>query len=92
MTIMATYTVRGDTEDLLARYDRALPRIIETAAAKPLSHVCLPASSGIRILDVWESETQLQDFASNPQFGMALREHVLPEPEVEVSAVHRFAW
>jgi hypothetical protein len=92
MSVLATFVVRGDTEDLLSRLDAAMPRIIEVSPAKPLAHVCVPAEHGVTIYDVWESAEVLDDFSNNPQFGEALAEAGLPAPEVTVTPVHRFNW
>jgi hypothetical protein len=92
MTVLATFTVKGDTEELLERYDAAMPRIMEVSAGKPLSHVAIPSDEGMKIFDVWESEKALGEFAQNPRFHQVLQEVGLPEPEVEVSPVHRFTW
>ncbi len=92
MAVLATFTVKGDTEELLERYDAAMPRIIEVSPGKPLSHVATPTDGGIKIFDVWESEKELNDLAQNPRFYQVLQETGLPEPEVEVAPVHRFNW
>jgi hypothetical protein len=92
MAVLATYTVKGNTEELLERYDAAMPQIVEISAEKPLSHVAVPSNGGIKIFDVWESERALGDFAQNPRFHEVLQDAGLPEPEVEVTPVHRFNW
>jgi hypothetical protein len=92
MAILATFTVKGNTEELLERYDAAMPRIVEISPSKPLSHGAVPSDGGIKIFDVWESEEALGDIAQNPRFHEVLQEAGLPEPEVEVAPVHRFNW
>jgi hypothetical protein len=92
MAVLATFTVKGNTEELLERYDAAMPRIIEVSLGKPLSHVAIPSDEGIKILDVWESDEALGEFAQNPRFHEVLRETDLREPEVEVAPIHRFNW
>jgi hypothetical protein len=92
MAVLATITVKGDTEELLERLDAAMPRIMEASPGKPLSHVAIPTDDGFKVFDVWESEEALGDFAQNPGFHQILQEAGLPEPEVEVAPVHRFNW
>src|SRR5215212_5874733 len=92
MVVLATFDVKGDTDELLERYDAALPRIIDVSPAKPLSHIAIPSDEGIKIFEVWESEEMLGDFAQNPRFHQVLQETGLPEPEVEVTPAHRFNW
>lgn len=92
MAVLAIFTVEGHPEELQARYDSAIPRIIEVSPGKPLAHVCTTFEGGLRIYDVWESAEQLDDFASNPRFGEAIGEAGLPEPKVDVLPVHRFNW
>ena len=92
MSVLAIFTVEGDPADLQRRYDAAISRIIETSPATPLSHVCTTFEGGLKIFDVWESQEQLGDFAGNPRFREAIGQAGLPEPAVEVLAVHRFNW
>jgi len=92
MSVLAIFAVKGDTDDLLARYDDAMPRITEVSPSKPLSHICTPAEDGIRIYDVWPSVEVLEDFSQNPKFVAAIQEAGLPMPEVSVVPVHQFNW
>lgn len=92
MSVLAIFDVSGDTQELLERYDKAMPRITEVSPTKPLAHVCTPSADGIRIFDVWESVETLQDFSQNPRFVEALQEAGLPMPAVEVVPVHQFNW
>lgn len=92
MTVLAIFDVHGDTEELLNSYEKAMPTIVETAPAKPVSHVCARTDSGIRIFDVWQSEEVLQDFVQNPRFQAAITEAGLPQPDVTVLSVHRTGW
>lgn len=92
MTILAIFTVEGEPAELQARYDRAMPRIIEVSPGSPQAHVCTTFDGGLRIYDVWESAEQLEDFASNPGFRTAIADAGLPDPKVEVVPVHRFNW
>lgn len=92
MVVMATFTVKGNTEELLERYDAAMPRIMDVSPGKPLSHTAVPYDGGIKIFDVWESEKAFGDFAQNPRFHEVLQDVGLPEPEVEMTPVHRFNW
>lgn len=92
MSVLAIFTVKGDTTDLPRRYDNAMPAIVASAPSKPLAHTCTPSDDGIRIYDVWESPQALEDFAGNPRFRQAIADAGLPEPEVHVLPVHRFNW
>jgi hypothetical protein len=92
MAVMAVFDVLGPTEDLLERYEKAMPRIIEVAPGTPLTHICVPVEGGIRVVDVWESEELLQAFAGDPRFREAIHEAGLPDPQVQVFPVHRLGW
>lgn len=92
MSVLAIYTLKGETADLLRRYEAAMPAIVATAPSSPAAHVCTPSDDGLRIYDVWESPRALEDFAANPAFTKAITEAGLPAPEVEVVPVHRFNW
>ena len=92
MAVLAIFDVRGDTAQLLSRYERALPRIAEVSPGPPRLHVCAGTAEGIRIVDVWDTEEQLQRFGSNPAFHDVLREFGLPEPQVQAFPVHRMGW
>jgi hypothetical protein len=92
MAVLAVFTVRGDTDELLARYDKLMAELPGRTPTHPLAHAAIPAAEGMRVYDVWESEAALGDFAQNPVFRQLLAEVGLPEPEVDVRPVHRFGW
>jgi hypothetical protein len=95
MNVLAVFTVKGDTDELLAAYDRAIPAIQSGADeyGAPLVHVCAPTDDGIRIVDVWESDEALQRFVEHPGFRRALADARLKEPDaVEVYPVHASGW
>jgi hypothetical protein len=94
-SVMAMFTVEGDSEELLAAYDRALPKLQAAAGeiGSPQIHVCAPADHGLTIVDVWESGDALGRFAEHPRFREIIREAGLPEPSaVKVSPVHTVGW
>lgn len=92
MPVLAIFDVKGDSADLLRRYDRAMPRIMDVSPAKPLSHVCCASPEGLRIFDVWENAAALQAFAENPKFRAAIAEAGLPAPTVTMLEVHKTSW
>jgi quinol monooxygenase YgiN len=92
MAVMAIFTVKGDTKELLAKYDKSVQSVVDGASGRPLSHVCVPRDDGFMVVDVWESKDALEGFAQNPRFRQVLRDVGLPEPQVEVYPVHRLGW
>jgi hypothetical protein len=93
--VMAIFTVEGDSAQLLAAYDRALPELQAAAEeiGRPEVHVCSPTEHGLTIVDVWESGEALGRFAEHPRFREILRTAGLPDPAaVKVSPVHALGW
>jgi heme-degrading monooxygenase HmoA len=92
LAVLAIYQVKGDTDDLLDKFDRSVAEIERTAHGVPLSHVVARAPDGITVYDVWESEEDIDRFTSNPSFQQALQSVEMPPPETEVQPVHRVGW
>ncbi len=92
MAILAIHRIKGNADELLDKFDRSVAEIERTAHGVPLSHVVARAPDGITVYDVWESEEDLERFASNPSFQQALQSVEMPLQETEVQPVHRVGW
>lgn len=90
--VMVVFDFRGDTEDLLARYDAILRRVVETASGRPIVHLAVPREYGLMVCDVWTDESAMRRMADDPQIRTLFAEFGLPEPELRVMPVHNLGW
>ena len=87
MTILVTIEVRGDTADLLSKYDQALPTISEAGPkAGLLLHLCTPTEDGFAMTEVWGSREQMLGYVRDTLEPLMSGLGV-PEPEVTVRPV-----
>jgi hypothetical protein len=83
---LATYTIDGDPDDLVERYDRMLAGFPQDAL---LVHLCVRRADGITIIDTCPSFADFQSFSTSPEFKGALDAVGLPAPTIEsVGEVH----
>lgn len=63
----------------------------QSAAAVPglLVHVAGPTPTGWRVIDVWESEADLERFQRERLLPAAAQIGGLPQPQIQVTPVHR---
>ncbi len=92
MAVIAVYRIKGDSDDLLQKFDQAIPEIENVAHGVPTVHVTARTDEGIVIYDVWDTEGDIETFTSNPGFRDAIEKVNLPQPEVAVYEVHRVGW
>ncbi len=90
--VMAVFDFRGDTADLLARYDVAVHRVVEIASGRPVVHLAIPRDYGVMVCDVWSDEAAMRRFTENPEIHRLFDDVGLPEPEIRVFPVHRLGW
>jgi hypothetical protein len=60
MAVLVIFRSQGDSAELLALYDRTLAEATALAPARPEAHYCAPTESGIMIVDVWKSRSEVQ--------------------------------
>jgi len=77
---LGIYRFRGDTDTLLAAYDRMMAAMPE--ATPPYVHVCVPDADGIVIYDTCPSEEIFRAFSTSDGLREALDAAGMPQPEV----------
>ena len=60
MAVLMIFRAKGNSQDLLARYDATLADAIAAAPARPEAHFCAPTGDGIMIVDIWSSRAEVQ--------------------------------
>lgn len=89
MAVVGISDIKGDSKELLAKYDRAQPLMRERGPAPGLlAHTCVVLPDGMRIANVWESEEQLWAGFDNPQFREMLRSVGLEPVRPTVYPIH----
>ena len=93
MSVLVIFRAKGNSQDLLARYDATLADAIATAPARPEAHFCAPTGDGIMIVDVWSSRAEVQRaIIDNQDFQRKWQEAGWPEETVEMFEVHSSGW
>ena len=90
--VMAVLDFHGDSDELAARYDKAVHEVVAVSSARPLLHLAVPREYGFMVVDVWSSEEVLRAFDENDEFRRVLREAGLPESKLRVYPVHNLGW
>jgi hypothetical protein len=89
MAVLVLFQWIGDTEHLLATYDRELQHPVPREQPRRIAHTCAGTDDGMVIVDVWESEEDLRAMMDDPEFKQNLRDSGTPEPHsVDVWPVH----
>src|SRR5690349_9317597 len=75
MAVVAITEIKGNTTELLAKYDKVSEQLMARAEPSPglLVHTCVVLDDGIRIANVWETEQQAREGFRNEAFQSALR-------------------
>ena len=87
MTILVTIDCAGDVEDLLAKYDQALPTITaDGLAAGMLLHLCAANPDGFTITEVWPGRDELLAYVQS-SLEPTMRGLGMPSPTVVVRPI-----
>ena len=91
-SVMAVLDFHGDSEDLAARYDKAVHDVVATSSARPLIHLAVPREYGFMVVDVLTSEQVLRAFVESDEIRRVLRDAGMPEYKLRVYPVHNLGW
>ena len=91
-SVVAVFDFHGDSDDLAARYDQAVRKVVAVSSARPVVHLAVPREYGFMVVDVWSSEEALTAFQQNEEFRQVLAEAGLPEPKLRVYPLHSLGW
>jgi hypothetical protein len=91
MAFSAAMDQRGDSKELLGRYDR-VAQVVLGMGPQPghIAHYCLETDYGIRVVNIFETEQQLRTFYARPEFRQALEEGGVQFQEPTVWRVHNY--
>ena len=91
MPFIAAMDQRGDSKDLLARYDKVAP-VVQAGGPQPgqISHYCMETDYGIRVVNVYETEEQLRAAYDRKEFRDALKQGGVEFQEPTIWRVHNY--
>jgi hypothetical protein len=93
LAVLVIFRAKGNSQELLARYDATLADAISTPPARPEAHFCAPTGDGIMIVDVWSSRAEVQRaIIDNQDFQRKWQDAGWPEETVEMFEVHSSGW
>jgi hypothetical protein len=93
VAVLVIFRAQGDTDDLLARYDRTLAHATAGAPVRPEAHYCVRAEFGIMIVDVWASLSDVKAaITENEDFQAKWGAAGWPQETVEVFELHNSGW
>jgi hypothetical protein len=89
MSVVAVFRWKGDPDALLAAYDRELQHAVPREQPRRVTHICARSDNGVVIVDLWETEEDLQRMMENPEFQRNLEAAGWPSaPIVQTYQVH----
>jgi hypothetical protein len=91
MPFIAAMDQRGDSKDLLVRYDKVAP-LVQAGGPQPghIAHYCLETDYGIRVVNVYETEQQLRAAYDRKDFREALKKGGIEYQEPTIWRVHNY--
>ena len=89
MSVLAVFRWKGDPDALLAAYDRELQHAVPREQPRRVTHICARSDNEVVIVDLWETEEDLQRMLENPEFQRNLEAAGWPsQPIVHTYQVH----
>ena len=88
MPVLMVATMKGDPDDLAARYQRQQKLIYEEFDGTPpgyMAHVCAQTEDGLLVTNLVESEEQV--WKTRPRFAETAEAVGIPEPDIEIYPV-----
>lgn len=75
MAVVGLTEIKGDVQELLAKYDKVNEQLMARGAPPPglLVHTCVVLPDGIRIANVWDTKEQALTAFRDENFQSALR-------------------
>lgn len=88
MSVVIFFTVKGDSEELLAAYDKT----VEVSNPSRLGHLMAPTKEGMTGVEVWGSQQDLERYLNEDLPGIFERagvtEIIPPNASAEIAPVH----
>jgi hypothetical protein len=83
MSMLAVFRWKGDPDALLAAYDRELQHAVPREQPRRVTHICARGDNEVVIVDLWESEEDLQRMMEDPEFLRNLEAAAGPRSPIE---------
>jgi hypothetical protein len=88
VSVVIFFTVKGDSEELLAAYDKT----VEIPSPSRLGHLMAPTDDGMTGVEVWSSQEDLERYLDEDLPGIFERADVMdvipPNAAAEIAPVH----
>jgi hypothetical protein len=90
MAVVVTMDQKGDTKELLGKYDIVSQHLMSRGAPPEgmIAHFCLETPDGMRVSNVWESEEAARAGANDPLLLEAFAKAQMPRVEPQFLPVH----
>jgi hypothetical protein len=91
MAVVATMDIKGNTRELLGKYDVVNSLLMTNETGPPegmIAHFCLETPDGIRISNVWDSDEHAKADVENPALREALAKAQMPAVAPQFLPVH----
>jgi hypothetical protein len=89
MSVLAVFRWEGDPTALPAAYDRELQHTAPREQPHRVTHICARGDNEVVIVDLWETDEDLQRMMRNPEFLRNLQAAGWPsEPIEQIYQVH----
>jgi hypothetical protein len=83
MSVLAVFRWEGGHDALLAAYDRELQHSVPREQPRRVIHICARGDNEVVIVDLWETEQDLQRMMENPEFRRNLDAAGWPSEPIE---------
>jgi heme-degrading monooxygenase HmoA len=91
MAYSAVVDRQGDNAALLDRYDKVMPVVLGLGPQPGhIAHYCIETDSGIRIVNIFDTEDHLRAFFARPEFRKALEDGGVSWQDPVVWRVHSY--
>lgn len=90
MAVVVTMDMKGDTQDLLGKYEIVNQHLMSNPAPPQglIAHFCLKTPDGIRVSNVWDSEEHARAGDEDPVLREALAKAQMPPMAPPFFPVH----
>jgi hypothetical protein len=92
MAVVATMDIKGDTRELIDKYEIVNHHLMTNATGGPpegmIAHFCLETPDGIRVSNVWDTDEHAKGDVENPVLREALAKAQMPEVTPQFFPVH----
>jgi hypothetical protein len=91
MAVVAVIDIKGDTKELLGKYDIVNNHLMTNAGGPPegmIAHFCVETPDGISVRNVWDTDEHAKADGENPLLREALAKAQMPVVSPQYLPVH----